>query len=341
MEVQTDMKKPKILVVGSFVMDTISTTEVFPKEGQTVLGCRYTTAPGGKGANQAVEAALLGADVTMVGKVGQDAFGDRLIGSLKDAGADVSHVLRAEDGISSAVGNVIIQTKNGEAVNNRIIVIPGANMEITPEDVVFLKEGVADFDMVILQLEIPMEINQIVAEYAYRKGVPVMLNPAPIAPLPDDLLRHITYLSPNETEAAGLLGVEIRRKQDGTLEDGVAEDVSKAMKAKGLQKLLVTLGDQGAMVIEGDRVTRRDSVKGIHAVDPTAAGDSFVGAFCVARCAGFDDGNALEFSNMIGARTVSFMGAQPSLSTLDQAIEFHREAGRDTRILERMKEALS
>jgi ribokinase len=335
------MKKPKILVVGSFVMDTITSTEVFPQAGQTVLGYKYATAPGGKGANQAFEAALLGADVTMVGKVGQDAFGDRLIASLKDAGANVCEVMRARDGVSSGIGNITIHTKNGVALNNRIIVIPGANMEITPEDVAYLKEDIAKYDMVILQLEIPMEINQIVAGYAYEKGVPVMLNPAPIAPLPEDLLRHITYLSPNETEAAGLLGVEISRKEDGTLADGVVENVAAAMKAKGLKKLLITLGDQGAMIIEDGNVTRRSAVSGIKAVDPTAAGDSFVGAFCMARAAGLDEGEALEFSNMIGARTVSFMGAQPSLSTLDQAIAFHREAGRDTSILEKVKEILS
>ena len=322
-------RKPSILVVGSFVMDTISSTEVFPEPGQTVIGYSYTTAPGGKGANQAMEAALLGADVTMVGKVGQDSFGDRLIESLEQAGVDVRHVMRTDDGTSSGIGNVMITTKDGRALSNRIIVIPG----------LFLEDEINQYDMVLLQFEIPMEINCMVASYACKKGVPVMLNPAPIAPIPEELMHNITYLSPNETETAGLLGCFVRNEGEPVTDEAV-EGIKTAMKKKGLKKLLVTLGDAGAMIIDDGCVTARPSVKGVKAVDPTAAGDSFVGAFCTAKAAGLEDGEAMEFSNMIAARTVSFMGAQPSLSTLDQAIAFHLEEGRDTAILEKVKEIL-
>ena len=203
---------PKILVVGSFVMDTITSTEVFPAAGQTVLGYHYTTAPGGKGANQAMEASLLGAEVTMVGKVGTDAFGDRMIASLKSAGVEVSHVFRTDDGTSSGIGNVMITTRDGKALNNRIIVIPGANHKLTVDEVAFLENTIEDYDMVMLQFEIPMEVNCAVAEYAYRKKVPVMLNPAPIAQIPEDLMKNITYLSPNETEAAELLDCFVRNE---------------------------------------------------------------------------------------------------------------------------------
>lgn len=333
-------KKCRILVVGSLVMDTISCTEVFPKEGQTVLGYSYSTAPGGKGANQAMEAALLGADVTMVGKVGKDFFGDRMLESLQSAGVDTTHIGRAAEGISSSIGNVMITTRNGQAQNNRIIVIPGANMQITPQDVEFLKDTIDQYDMVMLQLEIPMEINQLVARYAYDKKVPVMLNPAPIAPIPQDLMQHITYLSPNETEAAQLLECFIRNEGEDVTKEA-EEGICAAMKEKGLEKLLMTLGDAGAMVIQGEEILRKPGVKNIHAVDPTAAGDSFVGAFCTAKCVGLDDVRAMEFANLIAARTVSFMGAQPSLSTLDQAIHFHAMAGRDTGILEEVKEKMS
>lgn len=332
-------RKPRILVVGSFVMDTISSTEVFPEPGQTVIGYSYTTAPGGKGANQAMEAALLGADVTMVGKVGQDSFGDRLIESLEQAGVDVRHVMRTDDGTSSGIGNVMITTKDGRALSNRIIVIPGANHKIKAEDVLFLEDEIDQYDMVLLQFEIPMEINCMVASYANKKGVPVMLNPAPIAPIPEELMHNITYLSPNETETAGLLGCFVRNEGEPVTDEAV-EGIKTAMKKKGLKKLLVTLGDAGAMIIDDGCVTARPSVKGIKAVDPTAAGDSFVGAFCTAKAAGLEDGEAMEFSNMIAARTVSFMGAQPSLSTLDQAIAFHLEEDRDTAILEKVKEIL-
>ena len=141
-------KQPKILVVGSFVMDLIVSTNRFPQSGETVLGNSYQTAPGGKGANQAVQAARLGADVTMVGKVGQDAFGDALIESARASGVNVSYVLRS-DSTPSAVGNVQLETGEGKSAN-RIIVVSGANMTITPEDIAFLEAEIAQYDMVLL-----------------------------------------------------------------------------------------------------------------------------------------------------------------------------------------------
>lgn len=339
-EGKTDMKrKPKLLVVGSFVMDTISTTKVFPQAGQTVLGEKYRTAPGGKGANQAMEAQLLGADVTMVGKVGEDVFGDMLISSLQKKGVDVGHVMRTPDE-QSAVGNVILQQLPDGQTQNRIIVLSGANMTIRPEEVSFLKDTIQDYDMVLLQLEIPMEINCLVAEYAHDAGVPVMLNPAPIAPLPEDLLAHVTYLSPNETEAAALLGCIVREENSHVTKERITE-IQKAMKRRGLEKLLITLGDDGAMIVSPDEVIHQPGVEGITAVDPTAAGDSFVGAFCTGICAGLSETEALQFSNLVAAVTVSKMGAQPSLSTLDEVIRFHQNAGRDTALLERAKDRLT
>ena len=334
-------KVPKILVVGSFVMDLISSTKSFPESGQTVLGYQFTTAPGGKGANQAMEAALLGADVTMIGKVGNDVFGDRLITSLKDAGVNVDHVLRDENGISSAVGNIILTTTdNGTALNNRIIVIPGANMEITQRDVFFLKDTIDQYDMVILQLEIPMEINQLVAQYAHDKEVPVMLNPAPIAPIPKELMDNITYLSPNETEAERLLGCFIRKDGEEITDEAIS-GIMSAMSQKGIRKILLTLGNAGAIVIENGNVMASPAVKGIEAIDPTAAGDSFVAAFCTSLCSGLNEQEALEFANMIAAVTVSGMGAQPSLPTLQKAFEFHKNAGRDISILEKFDNKIS
>lgn len=333
------MKKPKILVVGSFVMDTISRTKLFPEEGQTVLGETYTTAPGGKGANQCMAAALLGADVTMVGKVGKDGFGDRLIESLRSAGVNTEHVKRA-DGVSSAIGNVIVTVDNNEnAVNNRIIVIPGANMKIMPKDVAFLETEIADYDFVILQFEIPMEINELVADYAYHAGVPIMVNPAPICTIPETILSKADYFSPNETEASVLLECDICGEKNGLAEKKI-EEIRRGMKKKNISRLLITLGSAGAEIITADTTVFRESVAGIHAVDPTAAGDSFVGAFCTARCCGFDEGDALSFANMIASVTVSSLGAQPSLPTLDKAIEFHGKAGRDTSLLLRMKEQI-
>lgn len=199
------MKKPKILVVGSFVMDLIVSAERFPNLGETVVGTSFSTAPGGKGANQAVQAARLGAEVTMVGKVGDDNYGDVILKSLKDSGVDVTHVGRT-DKAPTAIGNVQLQI-NEKGTDNRIIVILGANYEIVPEDVAFLEKEIKNYDLLILQQEIPAEINRIVAEYAKASSVPVMLNPAPYREIEPELLKCLTYISPNETEVEQMTGI--------------------------------------------------------------------------------------------------------------------------------------
>ena len=315
------MKKPKILVVGSFVMDLIVSTSRFPNSGETVLGLSYQTAPGGKGANQAVQAARLGADVTMVGKVGQDVFGDALLKSAAEAGVNVSRVLRSETA-PSAVGNVQLEVTE-ETTANRIIVVSGANMEIKPEDVAFLEEGIADFDLVMLQLEIPMEINELVASYAAKKGVPVMLNSAPYAPLPEGLIRNLTYISPNEHEAHLLTGLPVETDED-------VKAALKKMQEMGVSRGLITLGSRGVCAVdEAGEVLFSPAHKGLDVKDTTAAGDSFVGAFCTCVCAGIPVKDALVFANHTAAMTVCRMGAQPSLPTLKEVLELLEKNGKD------------
>lgn len=303
------MKKPKLLVVGSLVMDMTVSTGRFPNSGETVLGLDYQSAPGGKGANQAVQAARLGADVTMVGKVGKDAFGDALLQSLRDAGVDVRHVLRSATR-PSAVGNIQLEIGEGLAAN-RIIVVPGANMDIMPQDVAFLQDEIAQFDLVLLQLEIPMEINVLVAQYAAAKGVPVMLNCAPFAPMPPELLRCVTYLSPNEHEAQQLTGIE-------PCDAAALERCIAAIRAMGVANVLVTLGARGVAYDGGSGLMNSPAVKGLDVKDTTAAGDSFIGAFSVAIASGMPVGEALAFANHTAAITVCRMGAQPSLPTLTE-----------------------
>lgn len=311
-------KHPKILVVGSLVMDMITSTAIFPKEGATVLGHSFHTAPGGKGANQAMQAALLGADVTMVGKVGEDSFGDTLINSLASAGVNTDHITRSKDA-ASAIGNITLTTQEGKTLQNRIIVVPGANMELSLKDVSFLQQCIEEFDYVMLQLEIPMEVNQKVAQLAKAKGVPVMLNPAPIAKIPNDLLENLTYLSPNETEANELLHIELNT--DVELFDENATKIKRAMKQNNIDTLLITLGGSGAAIIQNGIVLKRPCVPNIQVIDPTAAGDSFVAAFCVARCWGLSEEKALEFANYTAAVTVSGLGAQPSLPRLKDVLQ--------------------
>lgn len=310
-------RKPKILVVGSFVMDLIVKTERFPNAGETVLGLDYQTAPGGKGANQAVQAALLGADVTMVGKVGNDDFGRRLIASCQEAGVNTDYVGKHSTACS-AIGNVQLEVQNG-TTRNRIIVVSGANMEIKPEDVAFLKDIIDKYDMVILQHEIPMQINELVAKYAYDKQVPVMLNSAPSAPLTDEMLSRLAFISPNEHEAADLTGVPIRK--DGKQVN--MEDVKKAVEAllaKGIQNVVITLGNAGAVVANKEEFIYEPCIDVVKVQDPTAAGDSFVGAFTTSYCAGLSLKDSLHFANYTATLTVSRMGAQPSLPKLEEVI---------------------
>ncbi|NMD38908.1 MAG: ribokinase [Christensenellaceae bacterium] len=307
------MKKPKILVVGSFVMDLIVRSKRFVNAGETILGDDYNTASGGKGANQAVQAALLGANVSMLGKVGEDAFGKEMVESLNKAGVDTSMVLKTNK-VSSAIGNVQIQS-NEQGTQNRIVVVSGANMTITPEEVAFLKEDISNFDMVIMQLEIPMEINEIVAEYAYNKGVPVMLNPAPSAPLSDKFLSHLTYISPNEHEAADIVGFPVT-------DDESCLKALKALHDKGVKKVLITRGSDGAVYSDENGIIFSSSVKCEKVLDPTAAGDSFIGAFCTATCYGLTAEDALKFANHTASITVSRLGAQPSLPTVAEVLDF-------------------
>jgi ribokinase len=311
-------KKPKILVVGSFVMDLIVRAPRFVGPGETILGTDFNTASGGKGANQAMQAALLGADVTMMGCVGQDDFGDRMLASLKKANVDVSHVLRA-DNVSSAVGNVQI-AQGADGTQNRIVVVPGANMRTTPQDVAFLKDGVSDYDMVLLQLEIPMEINELIAGYAFARGVPVMLNPAPSAPLSAELLSHLTYLSPNENEASDLAGIPVT-------DEASANRAADVLRAKGVRKVLITRGAAGSYYADEKETIVCPCVRCDHVADPTAAGDSFVGAFSFAVCAGLSVKDALTFAAYTASITVSRMGAQPSLPSLAQVLAFMRARG--------------
>lgn len=312
----------KILIVGSLVMDTITSTEVFPEVSATVLGTGYITAPGGKGANQAAQCALLGAEVSMLGKVGQDAFGDRMIAALNERGVDTTHIGRAKEGISTGTSCIIVTQKNGRALNNRIIVVSGSNMEIVPEDLAYLEEEIENYDMLMLQLEIPMEINEMAAEIAHRHGVPVMLNPAPIAPLSKELCANATYISPNEVEVQSLLDCgDI--KSAGITEASIAALRDKK-NALGIDKLMVTLGDQGALLIDEGHVLR-PCVKDVDVQDPTAAGDSFVASFCVAKTAGLGDAEAIEFANIVAAITVSSMGAMPSLPTIDRVLSYAQE----------------
>lgn len=301
-------KTPKILVVGSINMDMICTAKKLPSNGETVCGMSFSTAAGGKGANQAVQAARLGAHVSMVGKVGSDAFGGELIAKLKDSGVDVSHVTVCKEE-STGVADIQIELCDDRA-ENRILVIPGANGAITEKDVEFLKDEISDYDMVILQNEIPIEINLKVAKYAKAKCVPVMLNPAPSRELPSDLLECIDYISPNEHEAKDITNISIKDNE-------TQKKALSALLNMGVKNALITLGGEGCIFSDGERMIHSPCLSYGKVVDPTAAGDSFIGAFCVAIASGKDIEGAMRFANCTAGITVCGMGAQPSLPSLE------------------------
>lgn len=278
-------KTPKILVVGSLNMDLIVSTNRFPTKGETVLGCDFGTVPGGKGANQAVQAAKLGAHVDMVGCVGNDVYGQTLLQSAKAAGVGTDYV-QIDETASTAVANILIETRSDGKSQNRIIVVPGANMAMTPESVSFLKESIHTYDMVVLQMEIPMCVNEAVINIAFGTGVPVLLNPAPANVIKDETLNKLDYLAPNESEAAVLTGLDIRN-EDGKFNQKVAEKAAQVLLFHGVKNVIITLGDAGAICVNNDGAEYCPCVEGIAAIDPTAAGDSFIGAFAVAKTSGY------------------------------------------------------
>ena len=316
-------KRPKILIAGSFNMDLTAPCTRAPQAGETVIGKKFRTAPGGKGFNQAVQCARLGADVTMVGKVGEDDFGRALLDAAKGEGIDISHVLADPD---EATGIAIITLEEtDEGTQNRIVVCPGANFTISAQEIGWLREAVGNYDMVIMQFELPMEIVETIAEWAHEAGVPVMVNPAPAAPMSDRLLGAVTYLSPNEHEAAILTGHSI------SVENGIDYDdvraVADALRERGVKNLIITMGGNGSVAMGESGIHHTECVKMPHVADPTAAGDSFVASFCTVLAAGLPADKALDFASHAAAITVTRMGAMPSLPTITEVQELLRERG--------------
>ena len=289
------MHKAKVVVIGSSNTDMTIKGDRLPKPGETVLGGEFRMGPGGKGANQAVAAQRLGADVSFICKVGRDIFGDNAIAGYQKEGIDCSRILRSDKASGTAL---ILVDGNAE---NCIAVAPGANADLTPEDVDSVADVIRSADYLILQLEIPVESVLRAAKIAHEAGVYVILNPAPACHLPDELFGYISLITPNQTESALLSGVE----------DNLDAAVERLMQL-GVKDVVVTLGSKGSLVIgEGTR-TLVPSLK-VKAVDTTAAGDTFCGALCVALSEGCSLVDAAGFATKASALTVQKMGAQDSI----------------------------
>lgn len=316
------------------MMDLTATTNRAPQAGETVTGIKFQTAPGGKGANQAVQCARLGAQVTMVGCVGDDTFGACLRETAANAGVDVSHV-KIDPTECSGVGHILVESTS-EGVQNRITICPGANLRLTVDDVRWLETEIEQYDLVMLQFELPMEVNEVVASWANRAGVPVMVNPAPAAPIAPSLCSCTTYLTPNETEAALLSGTPVRDTEDGI----DVSDAAKSLHALGAKNLIITLGSRGAALWEdgAEELHYIPCIQAPQVTDPTAAGDSFVAAFSVGVCGGLTFREAAVFASYTAALTVSKAGAIPSLPDLRAVAAFMEERGAESALLEKINQ---
>lgn len=285
----------KIVVVGSLNVDLTARTSRHPRPGETVLGSNFATYSGGKGANQAVAAARLGAKVRMVGRVGFDPFGHMLLDTLRGDGVDVEHVL--EDNENPTGVALIVVDREGQ---NTIVVAGGANSAMTPEDVEKAEAVFRDAQVLLLQLETPLSVVERAIAIAHTYGLQVVLNPAPAQMLDGHMLRGIDYLLPNQTEATLLSGVD-------TVQEAV-----EVLHGMGVQRMVVTLGEQGCLVVDGAQ-QRILPAYHVDAVDTTAAGDAFAGAFSVALTEGKSLMEAAQWGNAAGALAVIRPGAQPSL----------------------------
>ncbi len=307
--------KPSIAVVGSLNMDMVVRAPRRPAKGETLLGTSFGLFIGGKGNNQAIAAARAGGQVTMVGRVGADPFGDALLAMLAREGIDARYVLR--DSVHGTGVALIVVDAEGD---NSIIVVPQANRALTLDDIDRAAQAIAACDVLLLQLEIPLEVAARAASVARQAGRTVILNPAPAQAVPRELLAAVDILVPNEGEIAALAG----HKPDGV---PAALEAARSLRAiyASLKTVIVTLGEHGALVVSAEGETHIPSYP-VKAVDTTAAGDAFCGALAVALGRGEPLLEAVRYGNAAGALSVTITGAEPSLPRAE-AIEHLRATG--------------
>jgi ribokinase len=298
-----------ILIIGSTNTDMVVKTKRFPKDGETVLGGDFLMNPGGKGANQAVAAARLGANVTFVTKLGNDIFGQQTLANLKKERIDTSQIIIDSDSTSG----IALITVNDKGENN-IVVSPGANMKIQVADLQDIDKHILLADIVLIQLEIPMETVEFVAEKAKKYGKKIILNPAPATKLSDKLLDGLFLITPNQSEAEVLIGTEI------TDEDPLRRSAD-LLRLKGVKNVIFTLGEKGVYFSNITNSDQFDPPR-VQVIDSTGAGDIFNGALATALANGKEWIDAIEFATNAASISVTRMGAQVAAPTLKEVEEF-------------------
>lgn len=290
----------KIIVIGSSNVDMVVRTSHLPAPGETILGGEFFMNQGGKGANQAVAIKRLGGNLIFMAKLGNDVLGRQSVGYFKKEGIDTRYIALDED---SASGVALISVD--DHAENSIVVASGANMLLNEQDVDKMLEEMCEGDILLMQLEIPLQTVEYAARKAFGKGVKVVLNPAPARSLPKELFRHLYMVTPNRIEAEMLTGIKIANDAD-------VEKVAEEICAMGVKNVIITLGSKGCLIREEGVSYRIDAFK-VELVDTTAAGDTFNGALCVGLSEGMDLKQAAVMASKASSIAVTRMGAQSSI----------------------------
>ncbi|WP_249870533.1 ribokinase [Oceanobacillus saliphilus] len=283
------MSNPTITVIGSINVDMVTTTDVLPNQGETLVGREFHIKPGGKGANQAIAAARLGANVNMIGRVGQDKNGTDMLQVLKDENVSTSMVKTVAN-VNTGIANILLSNRD-----NRIIIVPGANDEVTPHFLKQFKKEIIQSDLVLIQFEIPLETILYCLDLCYENNIPIVVNPAPAKELPYDYWLKATYITPNETEAEQLFK---GREKESALNN----------------KLIITKGENGVSYYKNDELVNTPAYS-VTPVDTTGAGDTFNGALCVALSEHKSLSAAIHFANAAAALSIQKFGAQGGMPT--------------------------
>lgn len=290
----------KIIVIGSSNVDMVVRTSHLPAPGETILGGEFFMNQGGKGANQAVAIKRLGGNLIFMAKLGNDVLGRQSVGYFKKEGIDTRYIALDED---SASGVALISVD--DHAENSIVVASGANMLLNEQDVDKMLEEMCEGDILLMQLEIPLQTVEYAARKAFGKGVKVVLNPAPARSLPKELFRHLYMVTPNRIEAEMLTGIKIANDAD-------VEKVAEEICAMGVKNVIITLGSKGCLIREEGVSYRIDAFK-VEPVDTTVAGDTFNGALCVGLSEGMDLKQAAVMASKASSIAVTRMGAQSSI----------------------------